>query len=146
MKLHELAPARGAKKAAKRVGRGIGSGNGKTCGRGHKGQGSRSGGGVRPGYEGGQMPLMRRLPKRGFFNQFRKEYAIINVQDLNRFSEGEEITPQTLKEQGIVKNLHDGLKVLGGGELNKKLIVCAHKFSKAAEEKIRAAAGEIKVL
>jgi len=146
MKLHQLSQPKGARKAAKRVGRGIGSGNGKTSGRGHKGQKSRSGGGVRRGFEGGQMPLMRRLPKRGFYNLFRKEYAIINIRDLDRFNEGEEINPQALKERGIIKNLRDGVKVLGEGELKKKLTVCAHKFSKAAEEKIRSAAGEIKVL
>jgi large subunit ribosomal protein L15 len=146
MKIHQLSQPKGARKVAKRVGRGIGSGNGKTSGRGHKGQKSRSGGGVRRGFEGGQMPLMRRLPKRGFHNLFRKEYTIINIRDLDRFSEGEEVNPQTLKEKGIVKSLRDGIKVLGEGELKKKLTVCAHKFSKAAEEKIRSAAGEIKVL
>ncbi len=146
MKLHELAQPKGAKKAPKRVGRGIGSGNGKTCGRGHKGQNCRSGGGVRPGFEGGQMPLVRRLPKRGFTNLFRKEYAIINIRDLNRFNEGEEVNPQILKEKGIIKNIRSGVKVLGEGEMNKKLTVCAHKFSKTAEDKIKAAAGEIKVL
>ena len=146
MKLHELAQPKGAKKAPKRVGRGIGSGNGKTCGRGHKGQNCRSGGGVRPGFEGGQMPLVRRLPKRGFNNLFRKEYAIINVSDLNRFNEGEEVNPQILKEKGIINNIRSGVKVLGEGELKRKLTVCAHKFSKTAEDKIKAAAGEIKVL
>ena len=146
MKLHELAQPKGAKKAPKRVGRGIGSGNGKTCGRGHKGQNSRSGGGVRPGFEGGQMPLVRRLPKRGFTNLFRKVYAIVNIRDLIRFNEGEEVTPEILKEKGMVKALLSGVKVLGVGELNKKLTVCAHKFSKTAEEKIKAASGEIKVL
>lgn len=146
MKLHQLSQPKGARKAAKRVGRGIGSGSGKTCGRGHKGQKSRSGGGVRRGFEGGQMPLMRRLPKRGFYNLFRKEYAIVNIRDLDRFSEGEEVNPQTLKEKGIIKNINTEIKVLGEGELSKKLTVCAQKFSKAAEEKILAASGEIKVL
>ncbi len=146
MKLHELGPSKGAKKAPKRVGRGIGSGSGKTCGRGHKGQRSRSGGGVRPGFEWGQMPLVRRLPKRGFNNLFRKEYAVINVRDLDRFKEGDEVTPQLLKEMKLVKNLRDGLKILGEGDLKKKLTVSAHKFSKTAEEKIKAANGEIKVL
>lgn len=146
MKLHQLSQPKGARKVAKRVGRGIGSGNGKTSGRGHKGQKSRSGGGVRRGFEGGQMPLMRRLPKRGFHNLFRKEYAIINIRDLDRFNEGEDVNPQALKARGIIKNLRDGVKVLGEGELKKKLTVYAHKFSKTAEEKIRSAAGEIKVL
>lgn len=146
MKLHELAQPKGAKKSPKRVGRGIGSGNGKTCGRGHKGQNCRSGGGVRPGFEGGQMPLVRRLPKRGFTNLFRKEYAIINVRDLDRFNDGEEVNPQILKEKGIINNIRSGVKVLGEGELKRKLTVCAHKFSKTAEEKIKAASGEIKVL
>ena len=146
MKLHELGPAKGARKTKKRLGRGMSSGLGKTSGRGHKGQNSRSGGGVRCGFEGGQMPLIRRLPKRGFHNRFRKEYAIINISELDRFNEGEEVTPQTLKKQGIIKNLRDGVKILGDGELKKKLTVSAHKFSKAAVEKIEAAAGEIKVL
>lgn len=146
MKLHELVPPKDARKVRKRVGRGVGSGSGKTSGRGHKGQKSRSGSRRRYGYEGGQMPLMRRLPKRGFTNRFREEYAIVNVRDLDRFSDGEEITLQVLKEQGIVKNKDNRVKVLGEGELKKRLVVCAHKFSKTAVEKIQAVSGEIKVL
>ena len=146
MKLHELIPPKGARKEKKRVGRGVGSGSGKTSGRGHKGQKSRSGSRRRFGYEGGQMPLMRRLPKRGFTNMFRKEYAIVNVRDLDRFSDGTEITPQLLKEQGILKNKSDRIKILGEGELKKRIIVCAHKFSKTAVDKIQALSGEIKVL
>ena len=146
MKWHELGSPKGARKAKKRVGRGIGSGHGKTSGRGHKGQNSRSGGGAHPGYEGGQMPLIRRLPKRGFTSRFRREYAVINVRDLNRFEDGEEITPQVLKQRKVIKNLRHGVKILGEGELKKKLVVCAHKFSRTAVEKIRAASGEVKVL
>ncbi len=147
MKLHELAPAPGAKKSRKRVGRGIGSGLGKTSGRGHKGQKSRSGGGVRLGFEGGQMPIQRRLPKRGFSNYpFRTIYAEINIDTLNRFDQDAVVTPDVLKEMGIVKDLKDGLKVLGRGELGKPLTVHAHKFSKAAVEKIEAAGGKAEVI
>ncbi|WP_124726418.1 50S ribosomal protein L15 [Staphylospora marina] len=146
MKLHELKPAPGSRKKKNRVGRGIGSGNGKTAGRGHKGQNARSGGGVRPGFEGGQTPIFRRLPKRGFTNPNRKEYAIINLDVLNRFEDGAVVTPELLKEQGVVKNLKDGLKVLGNGELNKKLTVKAHKFSASAVEKIGAAGGATEVI
>lgn len=146
MKLHELKPAPGSRRPRKRVGRGIAAGQGKTAGRGTKGQKARSGGGVRPGFEGGQNPLYRRLPKRGFTNPTRKEYAVINVEDLNRFDEGTVVTPELLKEKGIVKNLKDGLKVLGDGDLNVKLTVKAHKFSRAAEEKIAAAGGATEVL
>jgi large subunit ribosomal protein L15 len=146
MKLHELKPAPGSRKKKKRVGRGIGTGNGKTAGRGHKGQNARSGGGVRPGFEGGQNPIYRRLPKRGFTNPNRVEYAIINLDVLNRFEDGAVVTPELLKEQGIVKNLKDGLKVLGNGELNKKLTVKAHKFSASAVEKISAAGGATEVI
>ncbi len=146
MKLHELKPAPGSNKAPKRVGRGIGSGHGKTAGRGHKGQNARSGGGVRPGFEGGQMPLYRRLPKRGFNNPNRKEYAIVNLETLNRFEEGTVVTPELLKERGVVKNLKDGLKILGRGELNVKLTVKAHKFSQSALSKIEAAGGQTEVI
>ncbi len=147
MKLHELSPAPNSKKARKRVGRGVGSGSGKTSGRGHKGQNSRSGGGVRPGFEGGQMPIQRRLPKRGFSNfLFRKEYAEINVEVLNRFDENTTITPELLKKVGMVKNLKDGLKVLARGEIEKPVTVQAHKFSKADVEKIEAAGGKAEVI
>lgn len=146
MKLHELKPAPGSRRSRKRVGRGIAAGQGKTAGRGTKGQKARSGGGVRPGFEGGQNPLYRRLPKRGFKNPNRKEYAVINVEDLNRFDEGTVVTPDLLKEQGVVKNLKDGLKVLGDGDLKVKLTVKAHKFSRTAEEKIAAAGGATEVL
>ncbi|NLW22811.1 MAG: 50S ribosomal protein L15 [Tissierellia bacterium] len=149
MKLHELRPqAGGGSKKPKRVGRGIGSGHGKTSGRGHKGQNARSGGGVRPGFEGGQMPLIRRLPKRGFTNIFAKEYAIINVEDLNRFEDNTVVTPELLIDEGLVKRgkAVDGIKILGDGDINKKLTVKAHKFSKTAAEKIEAAGGRIEVI
>jgi large subunit ribosomal protein L15 len=146
MKLHELKPAPGSRRPRKRVGRGIAAGQGKTAGRGTKGQKARAGGGVRPGFEGGQNPLYRRLPKRGFTNPNRKEYAVINVKDLNRFDEGTVVTPELLKEKGIVKNLKDGLKVLGDGDLSVNLTVKAHKFSRTAEEKIAAAGGATEVL
>lgn len=146
MKLHELKPAPGSRRPRKRVGRGIAAGQGKTAGRGTKGQKARAGGGVRPGFEGGQNPLYRRLPKRGFTNPNRKEYAVINVDDLNRFEEGTVVTPELLKEKGVVKNLKDGLKVLGDGDLTVKLTVKAHKFSRTAEEKIAAAGGATEVL
>ena len=146
MKLHDLAPAAGSKFAPKRKGRGIGSGNGKTAGKGHKGQNARSGGGVRPGFEGGQNPLYRRLPKRGFNNPFRKEYAIVNIQDLNSFAAGTEITPEVLLEKGIVKNALAGIKILGNGELNVGLTVKASKFSQSAVEKIQAAGGKTEVI
>ncbi len=149
MKLDNLRPqAGGGTKKAKRVGRGTSSGHGKTSGRGHKGQKSRSGGGVRPGFEGGQMPLIRRMPKRGFTNIFAKQYAIVNVEDLNRFDENTIITPELLINEGVVKRSKavDGIKVLGDGELNKKLTVKAHKFSKTAAEKIEAAGGKVEVI
>ncbi len=146
MKLHELKPATGARKGKKRVGRGISAGQGKTSGRGHKGQNSRSGGGVRPGFEGGQNPIYRRLPKRGFTNPNRVEYAIINMDTLNRFEEGAVVTPELLVEEGVLKNLKGGLKVLGNGELSKKLTVKAHKFSASAIEKINAAGGSTEVI
>ncbi|NLX61425.1 MAG: 50S ribosomal protein L15 [Tissierellia bacterium] len=149
MKLHEIRPSEGSKvKARKRVGRGTGSGLGKTSGRGHKGQKARSGGGVRPGFEGGQMPLYRRLPKRGFTNIFAKEYAILNVEDLNRFDDNTEVTPELLIETGVINPRKDidGIKILGNGELSKKLTVKAHKFSKQAIEKIEAAGGKVEVI
>ncbi|MBV7274654.1 50S ribosomal protein L15 [Clostridium thailandense] len=146
MKLHELRPAEGARKAPKRVGRGTGSGLGRNAGKGEKGQKARSGGGVRLGFEGGQMPLYRRLPKRGFTNIFAKQYAEINVERLNIFEDGTEITPEFLLEKGIVKKAKDGVKVLGNGELQKKLIVKAAKFTKAAVEKIEAAGGKVEVI
>lgn len=146
MKLHELAPAPGSKNPMKRVGRGTGSGTGKTSTRGHKGQNSRSGGGVRPGFEGGQNPLYRRLPKRGFTNPTRKEYAIVNLEELNRFAAGTEITPETLIEIGIVKNPKSGIKILGNGELTVQLTVKANKFSQSAVDKIQAAGGKTEVI
>ncbi len=147
MKLNELKPAEGAKKAAFRVGRGHGSGNGKTAGRGHKGQNARSGGGVRPGFEGGQMPLYRRLPKRGFTNIFAKTYSQINVSDLNRFSDGTEVTAEVLKAEGIIKKLNDGIVVLGRGDLTaKNLTVKAARFSASAAEKIANAGGKAEVV
>lgn len=143
MNLHDLSPAVGSKKRKKRVGRGAGSGNGKTSGKGHKGQNARSGGGVRPGFEGGQMPIQRRVPKRGFNNIFKKRYAIINVEDLEMFNNDEEINISMLLEKGIVKKKLCGLKVLGDGELTKKLNITAVKFSKTAIEKIEAAGGKV---
>lgn len=146
MKLHELQPAEGSRKVRNRVGRGTSSGNGKTSGRGQKGQKARSGGGVRLGFEGGQTPLFRRLPKRGFTNVNRKEYAVINLDVLNRFEDGTEVTPVALVEAGIVKNEKAGIKVLGNGSLDKKLTVKAAKFSKHAQETIKAAGGSIEVI
>ena len=146
MKLHELQPAEGSRKVRNRVGRGTSSGNGKTSGRGQKGQKARSGGGVRLGFEGGQTPLFRRLPKRGFTNMNRKEYAVINLDVLNRFEDGTEVTPVALVEAGIVKNEKAGIKVLGNGSLDKKLTVKAAKFSKHAQETIEAAGGSIEVI
>lgn len=146
MKLHELKPAKGSRKKRNRVGRGIGSGNGKTSGRGHKGQNARSGGGVRPGFEGGQLPIYKRLPKRGFKNPNRKEYVVVNVKTLNRFSDDTEVTPDFLKENGVVSKFKDGIKILGDGELNVKLTVKAHKFSKTAAQSIEDAGGQIEVI
>ena len=146
MKLHNLSPAEGSTKAGYRVGRGPGSGNGKTAGKGHKGQNARSGGGVRPGFEGGQLPLYRRLPKRGFYNRFGKTYAIVNVCALNAFEDGTEVTTATLLEAGIVKSICDGIKVLGCGELTKKLTVKAAIFSASAKEKIEAVGGKAEVV
>ncbi|NGQ97204.1 50S ribosomal protein L15 [Brevibacillus sp. SYP-B805] len=146
MKLHELKPAEGSRHVRKRVGRGIGSGLGKTSGKGHKGQNARSGGGVRPGFEGGQNPLYRRLPKRGFTNINRKEYAVVSLDALNRFAEGTVVTPELLKESGVISALRDGVKVLANGELNVKLTVKAHKFSQAAAEKIAQVGGTAEVI
>jgi len=145
MNLHEIKPPEGAKRGTKRIGRGIGSGHGKTSTRGHKGQWARSGGGVRPGFEGGQMPLTRRLPKRGFVNIFAKEYAIVNVGDLERLPEGTLVSAESLKELGVIKKIGDGLKILGRGEITKKLTVSAEKVSAAAKEKIEAAGGSVEV-
>ena len=146
MKLNELKPAEGSKKVRNRVGRGIGSGNGKTSGRGHKGQNARSGGGVRPGFEGGQMPLYRRLPKRGFNNIFAKQYVTINVEALERFENGTEVTPELLKETGVISKVLDGVKVLGRGELSKSLTVKVAKFSESAKEKFEKAGGKAEVM
>ncbi len=146
MKLQDLKPAQGSKKSPKRIGRGTGSGWGKTAGRGQDGQNSRSGGGTRPGFEGGQMPLYRRLPKRGFTNIFAKEYACINVDRLNIFENGTEITPELLIERRVIKKLYNGVKILGNGNLEKSLTVSASKFSKAAAEKIEAAGGKVEVI
>ena len=147
MKLHELQPAAGSKQTRTRRGRGLGSGLGKTAGRGQKGQNSRSGGGVRPGFEGGQMPLYRRLPKRGFNNIFAKEYAEVNVAQLNRFEDGATVDPVALIEAGILKNVRDGIRILGNGTLEtKNLTVIANGFTKSAEEKITAAGGKVEVI
>lgn len=146
MKLHELSSATGSRHTRKRVGRGTSSGMGKTSTRGHKGQNARSGGGVRPGFEGGQNPLYRRLPKRGFTNRFRTEYAIVNLEDLNNFAAGTEVTPEVLVETGIVKAPKDGIKILGNGEITVKLTVKANKFSQSAIEKIQAAGGQTEVI
>ena len=145
MKLHELSPAPGSVKDSFRKGRGAGSGNGKTAGKGHKGQNARSGGGVRPGFEGGQLPLYRKLPKRGFKNRFAVNYAIVNVSELNKFEDGDTVNLDKLMECGIVKKPLDGLKVLGNGEITKKLTVEAKVFSATAKEKIEAAGGKTEV-
>lgn len=147
MKLHTMMPNEGATQNRKRVGRGVGSGTGKTSGKGHKGQNARSGGGVRPGFEGGQLPLFRRLPKRGFSNaRFKIRYATINLSDLNKFEDGAVITPEILKEMGLIKNQLNGIKVLGNGKLEKKLTVKAHKFSSAAQKSIESLGGKIEVM
>ena len=146
MKLHELSPSPRSRKERKRVGRGPSSGTGKTSGRGHKGQNSRSGGGVRPGFEGGQNPLYRRLPKRGFVNPTRKEYAVVNTEDLNSFAAGTEVTPEFLMTNGVVKNAKSGIKILGNGDVTVKLTVKANKFSQSAIEKIEAAGGTTEVI
>ena len=147
MKLHTMYAQEGATKTRKRVGRGTGSGLGKTSGKGHKGQNARSGGGVRPGFEGGQLPLFRRLPKRGFSNaMFKTTYAVLNLSDLNKFEENTTVTPELLKEMGILKNQLDGVKILGNGTLEKKLIVKANQFSKKAQEEIEKLGGKAEVI
>ena len=146
MKLSELSPAVGSTKAPKRIGRGHGSGTGKTAGKGHKGQNARSGGGVRPGFEGGQMPLYRRLPKRGFYNKFANNYVEVNVNDLEKFDANTEITAELLKEAGVISKICDGIVVLGNGEISKPVTVKAKKFTKSAEEKIVAAGGNVQVI
>ena len=146
MKLFELSPSVGSTKDSKRKGRGHGSGNGKTAGRGHKGQNARSGGGVRVGFEGGQMPIYRRLPKRGFTNIFAKQYAEVKLSDLNKFDDGAVIDAEALKEAGIISKVLDGVKVLGNGEINKKVTVKASKFTSAAAAKIAAAGGKTEVM
>ena len=147
MKLHELSPAPGSATPAWGKGRGAGSGNGKTAGKGHKGQNARSGGGVRPGFEGGQIPAYRRLPKRGFDNsKFADKYAIVNISDLEKFNDGDVVTVEALLEKRIVRKAYDGLKVLGNGEITKKLTVQAKIFSASAKEKIEAAGGKVEVI
>ena len=146
MRLHDLRPAEGSTKSKKRVGRGTGSGLGTTAGRGMNGQNSRAGGGVRPGFEGGQMPLFRRIPKRGFNNKFKKQWTVVNVEILNEFEDGTEITPEVLLQTGVVSKLSYGLKILGDGELNKKLTVKANKFTQSAISKIEAAGGKAEVI
>lgn len=146
MKLHEMKYTEGARKSRKRIGRGHASGTGKTAGKGHKGQNARSGGGVRLGFKGGQTPIARRLPKRGFTNFTRKEFAIVNVESLNKFDNGVEITPELLIETGLVKKELDGIKILGQGELEKKLVVKANKFSKSAVAVIEKAGGKVEVI
>ena len=142
MNLNELVPAPGSRTKPYRKGRGIGSGNGKTAGKGHKGQNARSGGGVRPGFEGGQMPLYRRLPKRGFKNVLAVKYSEINVSTLDKFEDGAEITPELLQESGLIKKLNDGVSVMGNGEITKKVTVHANRFTKTAKEKIEKAGGK----
>jgi len=146
MKIHELSPAEGSRKKRKRIGRGQGSGHGGTACRGHKGQKSRSGGGPRPGFEGGQMPLQRRLPKRGFTNIFKKQYTIINIKDLNRFEANATLDSDILKEAGLVKKIKDGVKLLGAGEISHPLTVKIHKVSKTAKDKIEAAGGKVEII
>ena len=146
MRLEELKPAEGSKHRAKIVGRGIGSGTGKTSGKGHKGQNARSGGGVRPGFEGGQMPLYRRLPKRGFKNIFTKQYVSINVEELNKFDDGAEVTAEALMDKGIISKALDGVKILGRGEVTKKVNGKVAKYSASAKEKIEKAGGKAEVM
>ena len=146
MKLHDLAPAEGSNKDVKRIGRGHGSGQGKTAGKGHKGQNARSGGGVRPGFEGGQMPLYRRLPKRGFKNIFAKQYVTINVEVLEKFENGTEVTAEALENAGIISKTMDGVKILGRGELTKKLDVKVAGYTASAKEKIEKAGGKAEVI
>lgn len=146
MRLEELKPSKGARKKAKRVGRGPGSGHGKTSTKGHKGQKARSGGVKGPGFEGGQMPLQRRIPKRGFTNIFRKEYSVVNVADLETLGGKDPITPEVLLKKGLIRNMKDGVKVLGMGDLKAQIVVRAHKFSKSAIDKIQAAGGKAEVI
>ena len=145
MKLNNITPPAGSSRSAKRIGRGTGSGTGKTAGKGHKGQRARSGG-TRPGFEGGQMPLYLRLPKRGFTNRFKKVFAEVNVGSLNAFEDGVVVSPETLIEMGIIRKVCDGVKILGDGELGKRLTVKAHRFSQSAREKIEAAGGKAEVI
>ena len=146
MKVHDLSPLEGARKKRKRVGRGPGSGHGKTSCRGHKGQKSRSGGSLRPGFEGGQMPLQRRLPKRGFTNIFKKHYALINVKDLEGFAPDAELDTEALKKAGLVNNVKDGVKLLGDGEISHPVTIKVHKVSKTAKEKIETAGGKVEII
>lgn len=146
MNLENLSPNKGARKAPKRIGRGHGSGHGKTAGKGHKGQKARSGGGVRPGFEGGQMPLQRRVPKRGFNNIFAKKFAVVNVSTLNRFEEGSVIDSNVLIEAGVIKKAYDGVKILANGNVDKKLIVKASAFSESAKQKIESLGGKAEVI
>lgn len=146
MKLYELSPAAGSVKDVKRIGRGHGSGNGKTAGKGHKGQNARSGGGVRPGFEGGQMPMTRRIPKRGFNNIFATKYSVVNVSDLDQFVDGTVVDADLLKASGLIKKTNDGVKILGNGELTKNLTVKAAAFSTSAKEKIEKAGGKAEVM
>ena len=146
MKIHELYPAAGATKEVKRIGRGHGSGHGKTAGKGHKGQWARSGGGVRPGFEGGQMPMTRRIPKRGFNNIFATKYSVVNVSDLDQFVDGTVVDADLLKASGLIKKTNDGVKILGNGELTKNLTVKAAAFSASAKEKIEKAGGKAEVM
>ena len=146
MKLHELSPAEGSARAPFRKGRGAGSGNGKTAGKGHKGQNARSGGGVRPGFEGGQLPIYRKIPKRGFNNKFAKHYAIVNVATLNNYNDGDVVDVETLLKDRVIRDLGDGLKVLGNGEISKKITVKANVFSASAKDKIEAAGGKAEVM
>jgi len=146
MKINDLSPVKGSKKKKKRIGRGAGSGHGKTACRGHKGQKSRSGGGPRPGFEGGQMPLQRRLPKRGFVNIFKKHYNIINVEDLNRFEPNSTLNMEVLKEAGLVQKIKNGIKLLGNGEISHPVVISVDRVSKTAKEKIHAAGGKVEVI
>jgi len=146
MKLNELSPAPGARKARKRLGRGVGAGTGKTAGRGTKGQNSRSGGGARPGYEGGQMPIHRRLPKRGFANIFKKEFAVVNIRDLDRFEDGSIVDEAAFIQAGLVKGRRDGIKLLANGSIDRPITVKVNRISKAAKEKIESAGGTVEVL
>ena len=146
MKLFELSPAEGSVKDVKRIGRGHGSGNGKTAGKGHKGQNARSGGGVRPGFEGGQMPMTRRIPKRGFNNIFATKYSVVNVSDLDQFVDGTVVDADLLKASGLIRKTNDGVKILGNGELTKNLTVKAAAFSASAKEKIEKAGGKAEVM